>query len=252
MTEKNNGIQRFSNRVENYIKYRPSYPSEIISFLKHEINLSSDQIIADIGSGTGISSVNFLKNNNKVIGIEPNSEMRKASEIYLNAYDNFISIDGKSDNTSLQNSSIDIIIAGQAFHWFNIETTKIEFKRILKNDGYIILIWNEKDFSKPFMSDYEKFIKKFGTDYDKVKQENIDKEILDGFYTNGYKVKEFYNNQIFDFDGVKGRLFSSSYIPLEDNKINLMTNELKELFDKYKNNEKINFEYITKLYYGKL
>lgn len=147
MTEKNNGIQRFSNRVENYIKYRPSYPSEIISFLKHEINLSSDQIIADIGSGTGISSVNFLKNNNKVIGIEPNSEMRKASEIYLNAYDNFISIDGKSDNTSLQNSSIDIIIAGQAFHWFNIETTKIEFKRILKNDGYIILIWNEKDFS---------------------------------------------------------------------------------------------------------
>lgn len=249
MTEKNNGVNRFSNRVENYIKYRPSYPSEIIDFLRYEINLTKDKIIADIGSGTGLSSINFLKNSNKVIGIEPNDEMRKSAEIILKDYKNFVSINAKSDNTGLENNSIDLIIAGQAFHWFNIDSTKIEFKRILKDNGYIVLIWNEKDYSKPFMSEYETFIKTYGTDYEKVRQENIDKEVLNDFFLD-YKVKTFYNNQIFDFESLKGRMLSSSYISLEDEKVKIMTNELKKLFDKFQVQDKVNFEYITKLYYG--
>lgn len=249
MVELNNGINRFSNRVTNYIKYRPDYPYQIIEFLQSEIGLNKNHIIADIGSGTGLSALNFLKNGNKVIGVEPNDEMRAAGEDFLKDFNNFESVNGNSENTNIDSNSIDLIIAGQAFHWFDIENTKVEFKRILKSNGKVILIWNEKDFSKPLMSEYEKFIIKHGTDYEKVRQENINTEVLNLFYKE-FNVKTFYNKQIFDFEALKGRLLSSSYIPLEENKVSEMISELKNMFDKHKNEDKVDFEYITKVYYG--
>lgn len=252
MSDLNNSVERFSDRVENYIKYRPDYPFEIIEFLKKEIDLTSDKVIADIGSGTGLSALNFLKNGNQVIGIEPNEEMRKAGEIFLKEYSKFSSQYGKSDNTNLPDNSIDLIIAGQAFHWFDVDKTKNEFKRILKGDRYVLLIWNEKNFSKLFMSDYEKLLKTYGTDYDKVKQENIDDSILSNFFDKGYQLKEFYNNQIFDYQGVEGRMLSSSYIPLDATIRETITNELKNIFNKYQSDNKIDFEYTTKVYYGKI
>ncbi|MBS1493468.1 MAG: class I SAM-dependent methyltransferase [Bacteroidetes bacterium] len=244
--------KRFSNRVENYVKYRPHYPKEIITFLTNEIGLTPQNIIADIGSGTGISSELFLQNGNKVYGIEPNKEMREAGEKYLEKYDKFLSVAGTAEDTLLESDSMDIIVCGQAFHWFDTDKCKIEFTRIIKNNGYVVLIWNERNTeNSPLLTEYENLIKKFGTDYDKVSQkdEEVNEKIKIFFDERGYKTKHISNYQLFDFEGFKGRLLSSSYVPSENE---VMIVELKELFDKYQKDGNVKFEYDTNIFYGQL
>lgn len=241
--------KRFSSRVENYIKFRPSYPPKIIEFLTEKKILSKQSIIADVGSGTGILSELFLKNGNKVFGVEPNSEMRRAAEKVLKDYPNFVSIHSSAENTSLLSNSIDLITAGQAFHWFNVEKTRTEFKDILKSDGYIVLIWNNRrKTGEGFSSQYEKLISKYGTDYKQVRK---NEKNVDEFFQ--YEKEIFYNYQDLNFEGLKGRLLSASYIPLEGNpRHNKMINELLKIFEKYKQNGKIRIEYDTEIYYGKI
>src|SRR5258708_9080998 len=133
---------RFSDRVEDYVKYRPRYPQQIIEVLENKIELNVGSVVADIGSGTGISTGLFLNNGNKVFAVEPNKEMREAAEsIYLKE-SNFISVNGTAEKSNLEERSIDIIFSAQAFHWFNARETKNEFNRILKPNGHIVLVWN--------------------------------------------------------------------------------------------------------------
>jgi ubiquinone/menaquinone biosynthesis C-methylase UbiE len=240
---------RFSSRVENYIKYRPSYPKEIISFLTKEGILSKGLVIADIGFGTGILTKLFLENSNKVYGVEPNDDMRKAGEFYLKDYLEFSSRKGTAENTGLSDNSIDLIIVGQAFHWFDIKLTKIEFKRILKNNGNVAIVWNTRRKSgTPFSEDYERLISKYGTDY---KQVRMNERAVDEFFE--YELKIFYNYQDLNFDGFRGRLLSASYIPLEnDPQFDKMIDDLKYLFEKYQRNGIIRIDYDTKLYYGRI
>lgn len=243
--------ERFSSRVENYIKYRPGYPTEIINFLMNEINFLPSWKIADIGSGTGILSKLFLDNGNFVFGVEPNNEMRKAGEQQLKNYTNFKSINGSSENTSLKKNSIDLISAGQAFHWFNVEKSKNEFVKILKEDGYVLLIWNNrKTNSSDFLRDYENLLINYSIDYRLVDHKNVDEKILSSFFSN-YKLKIFPNHQIFNFDELKGRLLSSSYAPLPDHPgYNPMIKELEKIFNKNEINGRVKFEYDAELYYG--
>lgn len=248
--------KRFSSRVENYIKYRPDYPQEIISFLKKINILSSDSVIADIGSGTGILSKLFLNNGNLVYGIEPNLDMRSAGELILKKYSNFVSINGSAESTGLEPNTIDIITVGQAFHWFDLKKTRIEFLRILKPRGHIILIWNRR--KKPeneFLKDYEKLLIKYGTEYTAIEKRKLDFDNLFGesLLSKGYEKKIFYNHQIFNYEGLKGRLLSTSYIPLKDSPVFFeIIEELKLLFDRYQENEMIRFEYDTEVYFGQL
>ncbi|MFX0026475.1 MAG: class I SAM-dependent methyltransferase [Candidatus Hermodarchaeota archaeon] len=241
--------KRFSSRVENYIKYRPNYPPEIVKYLKEIDILKDNSIIADIGSGTGILSEVFLQNGNIVYGIEPNADMRKAAEKLLETYYNFISIDGSAEDTKLKVKSIDIITVGQAFHWFDIKQTQKEFKRILKQEGYVVLIWNNRKKSgNGFSSEYEKFILKYGKDYKFTRKDEAD---INKFFK--YEKEVFYNYQDFDFEGLKGRLLSASYIPLEDNpEYEDMIKELENIFNKYQHDGLIRLEYDTELYYGNL
>lgn len=241
--------KRFSTRVENYIKYRPNYPPQIIEFLTEKKILSKQSIIADVGSGTGILSELFLKNGNKVFGVEPNSEMRRTAEKMLKDYPNFVSIHSSAENTSLLSNSIDLIIVGQAFHWFNVEKTRKEFKDILKSDEYIVLIWNNRrKTGKGFSNQYEKLISKYGTDYKQVRK---NEKNIDEFFQ--YEKEIFYNYQDLNFEGLKGRLLSASYIPLEGNPMHKkMINDLKAIFEENKKNGKIRIEYDTEIYYGKL
>ncbi|MFX1371804.1 MAG: class I SAM-dependent methyltransferase [Promethearchaeota archaeon] len=248
--------KRFSSRVEQYVKFRPSYPKEIIPFLKKKQILSKNSVIADIGSGTGILSEIFLKEGNKVYGIEPNIDMRKAGEVQLKKYSNFISIDGSAENSLLESKSVDIITVGQAFHWFDLDKTKIEFSRILKPNGWVVLIWNHRNNqNNEFLKDYEKFLIKFGTDFS-----NIEKRIQDcqkffggNHLEKTYEYQMFYNSQIFDYKGLEGRVLSTSYLPLADHPLfNSMIIELKELFEKHQQNGSVKFEYKTEVFYGQL
>ena len=241
--------KRFSSRVENYIKYRPSYPLEIIDFLKEKKILTENTVIADIGSGTGILTKIFLDNGNCVYGVEPNKDMRKAAENILSDYDNFLSTNGSAEATGLDDNSIDLIIAGQAFHWFDVEQAKKEFKRILKPAGYVVLIWNNRGKAgSEFNRSYDDFMLKYGIDYKEVRK---NEKNVDRFYI--YQKESFYNFQDLDFNSFKGRVLSASYIPLPDNLIfPKMIIELEELFHKYQRNGIIRIEYDTEVYTGKL
>src|ERR1700757_2147313 len=110
--------QRFSNRVADYLRYRPGYPTAARDVLRRECNLQPGHAIADIGSGTGFLSELFLKNGNRVFGVEPNDAMRQAGEEYLAEYDNFTSITGSAEASTLDDGSVDFVVSGQAFHWF--------------------------------------------------------------------------------------------------------------------------------------
>ena len=241
--------KRFSSRVENYIKYRPSYPLKIINFLKEERILAKDTVIADIGSGTGILTKLFLDNGNQVYGIEPNKDMRDAAEKNLQEYTNFSSLEGSAESTGLKEDCINLIIAGQAFHWFDVRGAKREFKRILKPNGNVALIWNNRGKTgSDFDISYENFILKYGTDYKEVRK---NEKNVDLFFN--YQKETFYNFQELDFTSFKGRVLSSSYIPLADNPVfPKMILELEDLFNKHQRNGIIRIEYDTEVYLGKL
>ena len=250
----NDNTKRFSNRVDNYVKYRPSYPQEIIPFLEKTIGFNKDFIVADIGSGTGILSQLFLENNNTVFGVEPNEPMRNKAEELLQNYSSFKSINGTAEQTNVENESVDLITAAQAFHWFEIDKTKTEFKRILKPNGYCCLIWNERLENSDFLKAYEQLLKEYSTDYTQVDHKNIDDKKIEAFFSPNKVVKQSFNNkQDFDFEGLKGRLLSSSYSPDENHpKHKAMMEALKNVFYSFNQNNAVQFDYETKLYLGKL
>lgn len=249
-----NTVERFSNRVENYVKYRPSYPPEVLDLFRDEMSLQTDSVIADIGSGTGISSKIFLENGNSVYGVEPNATMREAAEEFLKDFPRFTSIDGTSENTDLPENSVDFIIAAQAFHWFDKEKTRPEFKRILRENGFVALIWNERQLNtNDFLIDYENLLKKFGTDYEKVRHDNLEEKMFSDFFQTKFQSRTFLNVQTLDFQGLKGRILSSSYMPSEtDALFSPMINELKSLFENHAEKGKIQVLYNTNIFFTRI
>lgn len=246
-----NTVERFSNRVANYVKYRPHYPREIIGYLELNCGLTHESVIGDIGCGTGISSRLFLENCNRVVGVEPNAAMRAAAEEQLAEFPDFTPVAGTSDQTTLPDASIDILVSAQAFHWFHAEKTRPEFRRILKKGGYVVLMWNERQLdTTPFLVEYEAFLVKHAYDYGSVRHENIDAEELRNFFQKPYGSATFPNIQVFDFDGLKGRMLSASYMPNEaDAVFPEMIEELRTLFAKHAENGRIKVFYDTNVYY---
>ncbi|HWF43044.1 MAG TPA: class I SAM-dependent methyltransferase [Candidatus Kapabacteria bacterium] len=255
--------ERFSSRVENYVKYRPHYPDEVIAALRSMTTLKPRHIIADIGSGTGFSAELLLKNGNFVYGIEPNKEMREAGEHYLSTFKNFRSIDGTAEHTTLKDRSVDYILAGQAFHWFNNEETYQEFKRILKPNqapfngelGWLVILWNDRQVdTTPFLNDYEKLLKDFGTDYTEINHRNIDSLKVKEFFRGSEVIEmSFPNIQVLDYSGVEGRLLSSSYVPNSgEPDYDAMLARLREIFNKHQKHGTVDVIYSTLLYAGRL
>jgi len=249
-----NSTTRFSNRVEDYVKYRPGYPVEIVRFLHDTYSLTQDKLIADIGAGTGISTALFLKKGYRVIAVEPNVEMREKAIELLDSYNGFIPQNGTAENTGIESNSVSAIIAGQAFHWFDAVKTRTEFKRILKPDGIVALIWNERKTTSAFEQEYDELILKHGNDYVKVDHRNIDTEHIAAFFNpEPVHLETFANKQVFGFEGLKGRLLSSSYMPARDEEgYEPMINDLQVLFNKFQQGGVIVINYDTKVYSGKL
>jgi ubiquinone/menaquinone biosynthesis C-methylase UbiE len=268
-----NTVERFSNRVDNYIKYRPTYPPDVLDVFRSKMGLTTESVVADIGSGPGILTRLFLDNGNMTYGVEPNDGMRSAAERILVEFTNFKSINGTSEATTLADTSVDFITAGQAFHWFRPEPTKAEFRRILKPGGWVALIWNMRQLdSTPFLREYEAFIVQNSVDYNEVRHERIAGPLPDspaksaepsdkvkmasallGFFDNGFKTASYDNVQVFDFSGLKGRLFSSSYMPTEETENGMrIVKELRGLFDKHSENGKIKVFYDTIIFYSQL
>ncbi len=246
--------ERFSDRVRNYVSYRPGYPTAIVDLLRRRCRLNSSSIVADIGSGTGLLSRLFLDHGSRVFGVEPNREMREAGERLLASFPAFISIAGTAEATTLASSSIDFIAAGQAFHWFDAERTRAEFARILRPGGWIVLVWNDRrTTSTPFLTAYEELLQKYGTDYRAVDHKRIDRAMIENFCRPGQvRLEVFENRQVFDFEGLKGRLLSSSYAPGPGHpRHQLMMEALQKLFEVHQVDGSVVFDYDTHVYCGR-
>lgn len=249
-----NSKERFSDRVADYVKYRPAYPHDIVDFLQSKYGLSKDKQIADVGAGTGISAQLFLNEGYNVIAVEPNKEMREKAIELLGGFTGFSTVDGAAENTNLPPESVDVIVCGQAFHWFDVEKTKEEFKRILKPGGIVVLIWNERKTESAFEKEYDELIIKHARDYVKVNHRNIDYQNIAAFFDPiPCYLEIFINKQVFDYAGLEGRLLSSSYMPQRaDDGYGAMVADLKMLYDKYQENDRITIYYNTKVYIGAL
>ena len=247
--------QRFSSRVADYVRYRPGYPSALVDVLRQPCGLRSEDVIADVGSGTGLLSKVFLENGYRVIGVEPNPEMRYAGDEYLAGYRNFCSVNGSSEATTLADASVDFVSAGQAFHWFEPQATRREFQRILKPGGWVLVIWNDRRIGETaFGRAYEDLLVRFGTDYAKVRGAYPEAAEMEQFFGSGnFQRAELPNFQQFDFDGLAGRLRSSSYAPKEGHaNYTPMMVALRQLFDAHQKSGSVRMEYTTQIYFGRL
>ncbi len=249
-----NPIARFSDRAEDYARYRPHYSPDVVKALQQACGLRPEHIIADVGCGTGMLAEIFLDNGNPVIGVEPNREMRLAGEKYLAAYPNFSMVEGSAEATTLPAASVEFVVAGQAFHWFRPREARVEFARILKPGGWAVLVWHDRDSqSTPFLHAYEAFVRQHSTDYDRVTHKLINYATLQHFFgPHEMQRIQQHNLQRLDFDGLRGRLLSSSYIPKSGEKYDAMIAALPELFSTHAVDGHVVLEYETKIYYGHL
>lgn len=251
---KTDSRERFSSRVDDYVRFRPSYPKDVISVLRQECGLAADWIVADVASGTGLFTRLLLENGNRVFGVEPNEKMRRAGEEYLSGFPQFVSIAGTAEASTLPDHSVDLVTCAQAAHWFHREKALPEFQRILKPNGHLILIWNDRDPSRTaFGRDYERLVVKYGTDYSAV--QSLGRSLSgDDFFAPFHCDKRTLENfQDFDYEALQGRLLSSSYAPQrEDPSCTSMLLELRELFDVHQRNGRVRMEYDTNIYFGKI
>jgi SAM-dependent methyltransferase len=247
--------ERFSTRVADYALYRPGYPQALLRLLEEECGLTPASAVADVGSGTGILSELFLRNGNRVYGVEPNREMREAGEQLLSSYTGFASVDGRAEATTLPGASVDFVTAGQAFHWFDAVAARREFRRILRTGGWAVLAWNDRRTGgTPFLEDYERLLVEYGTDYVEVRDKYMEEESISALYgAAGARTRDFYNEQVFDLDGLRGRLASSSYAPGPDHPNHApMMDALGALFRRHERGGLVTVAYDTKVFYGRL
>ncbi|MEM9243941.1 MAG: class I SAM-dependent methyltransferase [Pseudomonadota bacterium] len=247
--------ERFSKTVGHYQSYRPNYPKEMLDFLLTNKILSNDKIIADIGSGTGIFSQQLLRLGLKVFAIEPNKAMREFAEQQLTDDANFVSINGAAEQTTLLDDSVDVISVATAFHWFDRQACRKEFKRILRDEGYVLLFWNLRLPELALvLQDYEQVLRHYCPTYKGIPSQQIcETEILNFFAKYSGKIYNFSNQQTFNLEGLIGRLHSTSYsLRPEQPNYDKMIDAITQVFNRHQKNGQLVFPYTTKLYLGKL
>lgn len=247
--------QRFSSRVDNYVKYRPGYPLEVVTTLQRAYGLAPSAKVADIGSGTGILTELLLRAGHTVYAVEPNREMRAAAERLLAPYPAVHHVAATAEATSLPDQSVDLVTVGQAFHWFDRPRARAEFARILRPGGWVALVWNDRDTaSTPFLVAYENLLKRYATDYSQIDHKQITDAVLAEFFApQPFRRHDFANRQDFDYAGIEGRLLSSSYAPEAGHPDHApMLAELRRIFDTHQQEGQVAFLYATTLFVGRI
>jgi SAM-dependent methyltransferase len=244
---------RFSNRVDDYVRYRPGYPVALLDVLGRHLPPAGG-VVADLGAGTGISSEFLLRSGAVVHAVEPNAAMRAAAQHRLGAHPAFRSVNGAAEATTLADASIDLVTAGQAFHWFDPASTRRECLRILRTSGAVGLFWNQRRVdATPFMRDFEAVVVAHGTDYREVSARYAMGDRLEQLFGGPFATHVFANEQVLDYPGLEGRLLSSSYVPGRGQPGHEpMLASLRQVFDDHAESGVVRIVYDTELYVGRL
>ena len=244
--------QRFSSRVEPYRRYRPGYPPDAIDLLCDRCGLVPQARVADLGSGTGILTALLLERGAQVFAVEPNSAMRGAAEALLGARRGFVSVMGTAEATTLEAESVGLVVAAQAFHWFDPERARGESLRILAPGGWAALIWNEPpEDPGAFLAEYDALLRRHAPEYVRVRGLRVREHGIREFFGGEPARAEFANRQIFDFEGLQGRLMSSSYAPQpgEPQHAPLIAG-LSQVFERHQHGGQVVFPYRTRVFFG--
>jgi SAM-dependent methyltransferase len=246
--------ERFSTRVDNYARYRPGYPRAAIDLLEARCGLAPGAVVADVGAGTGILTELLLERGARSLAIEPNDAMRAACEARLARTPGFASVKGSAEATGLEAASIDLIVAGQAFHWFDVPRARREALRVLRPGGWGALLWNERPpQATAFLADYEALLMRCAAEYAAIKASRADETSMRGYFGGTMQLATFPNQQILDFAGLEGRLMSSSYAPEPGHPQHApMLAGLREVFARHARDGRIEFPYQTLVYFGQL
>ncbi len=245
---------RFSDRVDNYVRYRPSYPASAVDWLLQRAGLGPGTRVADVGSGTGILTALLLERGLVVDAVEPNDAMRAAAEARLADRPGFHSINASAESTALADRSVALVVAAQAFHWFDPPRFAEEARRVLTPGGKVALVWNtRRTAGSPFAERYEALLQTHGTDYRAVHHHQLGDREFDAFFTRGHERASFPYAQHFGYHALEGRLLSSSYAPPPGHPDHLpMLAALRELFEDTAEDGRVAFAYDTQVYVGQI
>ncbi len=246
--------ERFSGLAEIYQASRPSYPKEAIDFIVSHCQLSQQSLLVDVGCGTGISARLFAERGIKTVGVEPNEDMRKTAEAAgdMKSADGKANpeyVDGTAENTTLKDESVDAVLAAQAFHWFEPNKSLAEFRRILKEDGFIVLMWNERDEADSFTFEYGELFRKLpDTKSVELNRGKAGHHLMESKIFRNAKRFDFKNSQTVNLDGLLNRAFSASYAPRGGANEKLLKDGLTAAFDKFQKDGTVNLCYETSVY----
>jgi SAM-dependent methyltransferase len=244
--------RRFTDRVDAYVAARPGYPGAIATRLAAELGLARGATVADIGCGTGLSCVPFLRAGFGVIGVEPNAAMRAAGARFLAQFGAFRAVEGKAEATTLADHSVDLVIAAQAAHWFDLAAARIEALRILRAPPWAALIWNDRaSTGSPFAEGYEQLLREFGTDYEKLRHRQDAETTVAPYFGGPYRAFTEPNVTSLDFPTLLARAVSASYMPQPDAPSYApMQARLRRLFDACASAGKVEMAYTTRVFFG--
>jgi SAM-dependent methyltransferase len=247
---------RFSDRVESYVRARPGYPAAVLDAIEADTGLTAPLSVADVGSGPGIFTRLLLEKGHTVYAVEPNAPMRQAAEKASGDVPRFHSVDGRAEATTLPDGSVDLVTTAQAFHWFDIDLTRQEWRRILRPPHWAALLWNDRrSDDEGFGSAYEAFLREWGgAEYLRVRGSWDVGGSLDRFFgPRGRREQTLANAQRLDREALEGRLLSSSYLPGPDDPRHVaMLEAARGLFEKYQAGGAVTLAYDVRVYVGRM
>jgi SAM-dependent methyltransferase len=246
--------ERFSDRVDDYVRYRPGYPPGLVELLVSECGLGPACVVADIGSGTGILSQSLLATGARVVGVEPNAAMRAAAEQAFSSEPRFTSADGSAEATGLPDASVDLVTAAQAFHWFDAARAGVELRRVLRPPRWAAITWNLRT-ETPFNDAYDAMLEELAPEYPAVRaRDRVATSGMDAFFApNAANVTKLPNAQQLDAAGLRGRLASSSYAPKPGSPTYpAIAERLEQLFATHARDGRVEIAYETVVYWGRL
>jgi len=249
--------ERFTGRAAQYAKHRPGYPEAAIAYLRGEAGIGPGSVVADIGSGPGQSSEPWVAMGCEVYAVEPNEEMRRFAEARFAGIRTFHSVAARAERTGLETASVDLIVSATAFHWFDPEAARREFKRILKPAGVAALMWNRRATRRSaFLREYEEALLAHSAEYRErwsKDRQDFTPVIRACFGHSDYRTARFENVQWYDWEGLAGRLQSASYSPLPgDPEHEPLLERVKRAFEAHQVRGMVALAYETTLYHGRL